>query len=192
MSVALTKTLYNPVPDAACVEIKNLVKKEKLLAVIYGLSEDEKRLVVYSQIPAGHAWSEVVAAFPNNHIAWAVVGLPYRLVNGGRRHKCMFVKWSPDDLKRASFKESVRLKTIATFFGGLLQDAGDGFVQYQANSRADLSAEMLLQKASKLEREPVHENSLLALLNPSDPSSWSEEDVPYPNWQDGYIYDARI
>ena len=103
--------------------------------------------------------------FDSQHIAWAAVNFPYKTLNGGLRNKLLFATWVPDTLRRDTFKETIRLKSSAVFFGESLKKAAvtDGAKHYQANHPSDLEVAAVLSKVAEFERDPVDPSSLTRL-----------------------------
>lgn len=95
--------------------------------------------------------------FDPQQIAWAVILFPYTTTSNGIRSKLIFATWVPDTLKRGSFKETIRLKSSAIFFGGELKKAAarDGAKQYQANGPSDLGVRDVLSTVSKFEHDSI-------------------------------------
>jgi hypothetical protein len=100
---------------------------------------------------------DFVKQFDPQQIAWALMLLPYRTTNGGIRNKLLFATWVPDTLSRATFKETIRLKSSAVFFSAGLKKAAarDGAKMYQANDPSDLKVHAVLDTVAKFERDPI-------------------------------------
>mmetsp|Transcript_825 Transcript_825/g.2424 ORF Transcript_825/g.2424 Transcript_825/m.2424 type:complete len:83 (-) Transcript_825:90-338(-) len=73
----------------------------------------------------------------------------------------VFATWVPDTLTRDTFKEAVRLKSSAVFFGGELKKraAKDGAKNYQG----DLDVDAVLEAVSRFERDEIDMASVARL-----------------------------
>eukprot|EP00418_Pyrodinium_bahamense_P096329 CAMPEP_0179026736 /NCGR_PEP_ID=MMETSP0796-20121207/8673_1 /TAXON_ID=73915 /ORGANISM="Pyrodinium bahamense, Strain pbaha01" /LENGTH=183 /DNA_ID=CAMNT_0020722835 /DNA_START=77 /DNA_END=628 /DNA_ORIENTATION=- len=144
-----------------------LVAKGGLLAAVFVLSPDEQQVSLKATVQnSPGCWHDFTAQFDPQEVAWAALMLPYSTDTGGLRSKLLFLSWAPDSLRRATLKESARVKSSAVFQIGDLAGAAkrDGGRAVQANGREDLDLENVLAVAAKFERDTVVWESVLGLL----------------------------
>ena len=65
---------------------------KKIKYIIYGLSEDNKEIVVLKRSES-QLYDEFVADLPEKDCRWAVYDFEYEKEEGGRRNKICFYSW---------------------------------------------------------------------------------------------------
>jgi hypothetical protein len=111
-------------------------------------------------------WQQMVAQLPPQDLCWIFLALPYATTSGGLRGKACLVSWCPDALARATFKETVRVKTSSVLFGAALAKRAtrDGAIRIEAQDLDDLGLESVLERVSRFERDAIDHSSLACLL----------------------------
>eukprot|EP00727_Mastigamoeba_balamuthi_P009653 m51a1_g531 putative actin depolymerizing factor (163) ;mRNA; r:372475-373072 len=156
-----------PHVDDACLSAFRSVKKGQAMAAVFGLSGDESSIVLHSVLPRNSPFAEFESLFPDNDIRWAVLGVRYLTKCKGIRGKLLWVSWAPDTLRRASFRESARVKSSAlsapsSFLSDIRADLS---TVMQANRPDDLSSANIFERASRFERDEIDRDSIAAFVD---------------------------
>merc|ERR1711964_1741 len=114
------------------------------------MTEDESEIVVDKLGEKGTKYEEFLKEFPDNEIRWAIVDVKYSTVDGGKRNKVAFITWVPDSLTRATFRETIRVKSNGVMFSSLLKKPCKGYTRViQANDLDDLEERAVIEKVSR-------------------------------------------
>jgi hypothetical protein len=118
-----------------------------------------------SQFPAQGSAMHGTCLLMSTEIRWAILDFPYLTLNGGRHSKLTFISWVPDDLRRPSMRETIRIKSTGVFCSGVLRSQMKSFdCIYQANCIDDLQRTNILDKVFRFERDPIDNASIDALI----------------------------
>eukprot|EP00056_Hartaetosiga_gracilis_P018954 m.12476 g.12476 ORF g.12476 m.12476 type:complete len:169 (+) comp7222_c0_seq1:99-605(+) len=166
MTLGSAQVAHPPVITEEVWEAFKAVGKGTLLAAVFELNEEETELVLKTTVENNDgAWTELEKAFDPQQPAWAAISFPYKTTSGGIRSKFMYLSWAPDSLKRATFKETIRVKSIGIMQLGELSQAfaASGAKRIQANDLSDLEIDSVLSVAAKFERDEIDKSSIQRL-----------------------------
>ena|SRR3990167_1669409 len=128
--------------------------------IVLSLSDDEQEIFVShkqdinSSIVEAH--NSLLSLLPDQNPSWVAYNFPYLTVGGGKRNKVAIINWVPDTLTRGSMKDSARVKMMAVCCNGKVKRELKGAVCFiQANCVDDLKYDLVLEKISRYEREPI-------------------------------------
>ena len=113
--------------------------------------EDEGLIRVESQ--GNGPYSELVAGLPSDDARWILLNARYNTLDAGPRTKLACITWVPDAIKRATFRETVQVKSTTVMNTATFKTDMPSVVCWmQANGHDDLEDTHVLQRVSKFER----------------------------------------
>eukprot|EP00040_Diaphanoeca_grandis_P006069 m.35793 g.35793 ORF g.35793 m.35793 type:complete len:166 (+) comp17204_c0_seq1:331-828(+) len=152
----VSNQIQSPTLDASVVEAYHEINKrgsKKIWAIFF---HDEVANTITVEQISEEPFSKMAEALPAKDYRWALFNGKFSMVGGGNRAKLSLVTWVPDALDRGSFKATVRAKSLATMFAGMIKREVPACVCFfQANDPDDVSDKQVLERISKFEKDPV-------------------------------------
>ena len=129
--------------------------------ILMKLNDNETSIIVDHCEPTNgtntSAMDNLTKLLSDQHPMWIAYNFPYLVQGGGKRNKVAIIRWCPDTLTRETLKESARVKMHAVGCGGKVKAALKGAVCFiQANSPEEVSFDVVMEKVSRHEREPIN------------------------------------
>jgi len=119
---------------------------KKLKYVIYGVSSDNKEIVVLKRAERAPelTYDDFLADLPENDCRWAVYDFEFEKEDGGKRSKICFYSWSPDESK-------IKSKMVYAASKDALRRSLVGVAnEIQGTSFDEISYDTVLDKVSRV------------------------------------------